>query len=85
MLKLLLVAALKEKLTHYGKPTYGSMRWKPTVEFVGSHFHGIDPETKSGRKALRDLDIMTSDFSLLDDNMLVEFYDHVSRRFWMCM
>lgn len=61
------------------------MRWSPVYEFVVDEMLGGDYSTKNGKKLAKTLDLSTIDFSLLSDQKLVEFFELVQRRFYVCM
>lgn len=85
MMKLILIRRIAEMLYTYGDPSKNSARWDIVYRFVASEIFKFNVETKNGKKMAKSINLADVDFTLLDDEKLVELYDIVSRRFWMQM
>ena len=64
--------------------TFSSTRWSP----VGSYLYqlsGKDPESKAGRKAVKEFLMKDFDLTVLSDRALMEVFELTLRRFYIQM
>lgn len=70
--------------TGEGDLTRNTSRWGPVQAYI-YRLTGKDPESKQGRKESRLIGIDDIDMETITDTQLLELYETVVRRFYICM